>query len=450
MRVAPSGGRELKVARLRLHDPRLLFSHNGDGMKKLFIAAIFLISFFPLAVLAQFTTVSATVTDINGSAYAGCNGSISFVASPTATQQATLSGSTFQTSVVLNQCDSTGSFTVILADNNQVTDGHAPGQQVSQWRFNICASDRKTCFTSTITITGSTQNISATLQSVAKILAQSFNVIYAGNTAADNGSDAITGILASGTSTQSARDQIGISLTSIWAPNATSPVSPFHFGFDGLTFCSLAATNSVASTTITSCGTYSGNVGMTAAAGKTVTVTDLISGGVANAPTFGGTGTTTTTHTSGWWTKNQGSANVSGDSYGNRYDAQSGCGGTCWNIWEAGTGPNHLGDRLETMGAERNISYHNSAYPIVNTDETILCDTTSGGFTVTLPTAASALHSSSGGVFTIKQVAAANTCTVSSNGSFIDGAATYTGLSSQFKYVVVQSNGTQYYIIGNN
>ena len=162
-------------------------------MKKLIGVLVLLIA-ATVSAHAQFTTVTATVTDPNGIPYAGCNGSVSFVPSPTATQQPTLSGSLFQTSLVVNQCDATGTFTIIVADNNQVTDGHAPGQQVSQWKFDICASDKKTCFSANVTITGATQNISTTIQLAAALLPPSLSSMVAGVSIASFGARADSGI----------------------------------------------------------------------------------------------------------------------------------------------------------------------------------------------------------------------------------------------------------------
>src|SRR5215471_10345895 len=94
---------------------------------------------WPAASRAQtgFTKVSAQVLDPNNVVYAGCTGNASFVPAPTATTFPTLSGSVFNTVVVINSCDSAGNMTITLADNNLVSDGHPTGQQASQWKFAI-------------------------------------------------------------------------------------------------------------------------------------------------------------------------------------------------------------------------------------------------------------------------------------------------------------------------
>jgi len=86
-------------------------------------------------------------------------------------------------------------------------------------------------------------------------------------------------------------------------------------------------------------------------------------------------------------------------------------------------------------------------YTATDNDETIIADATSGAYSVTLPTAVG----NAGKKFTVKRVtAAANLITVATVAGNIDGSATYTGLSAQNKYVTVQSDGANYFIIANN
>lgn len=88
-----------------------------------------------------------------------------------------------------------------------------------------------------------------------------------------------------------------------------------------------------------------------------------------------------------------------------------------------------------------------SAFTATSSDSTITGDSTSGAFTVTLPTAASI----SGRIYTIKKIdASANAVTVGTTSSqTIDGSTTYP-LSSQWKFVMVQSDGANWIIIGAN
>jgi len=77
------------------------------------------------------------------------------------------------------------------------------------------------------------------------------------------------------------------------------------------------------------------------------------------------------------------------------------------------------------------------------THYTVLCDTSGGGFTVTLPAAATC----AGRVYVVKNKST-NTATVQGNGAeTIDGSNTY-ALSAQWQSVTIQSDGTAWYRIG--
>jgi hypothetical protein len=82
-------------------------------------------------------------------------------------------------------------------------------------------------------------------------------------------------------------------------------------------------------------------------------------------------------------------------------------------------------------------------YTATSADHTI--QVTATGHTITLPSAITFPNYK----FTIK-LTASGTCTVAtSGGQAIDGSSTYS-LSAQYKYVTVQSNGFNWFIIGNN
>jgi len=85
-----------------------------------------------------------------------------------------------------------------------------------------------------------------------------------------------------------------------------------------------------------------------------------------------------------------------------------------------------------------------AAYTATTLDSTILCNASGGTFTLTLPNATT----TSGVEYLIKKINTGNTVTVSAN-TLIDSASTYS-LSTIYKYVAVQSNGVQWYIIGQN
>ena len=127
---------------------------------------------FPLTNLAaaQFTTVSGTVIDPNGVAYA--NGTIVSVLILPGGTSPTLSGLPYTPPTQPVGLDSTGSFTIQLADNNVLLPA------ATKWNFTVCSAagtvqpaggKGPVCFTlsSPITITGTSQSISANLQAAA-------------------------------------------------------------------------------------------------------------------------------------------------------------------------------------------------------------------------------------------------------------------------------------------
>lgn len=137
------------------------------------LALLLLLGALPARPQSGFTVVSATpIKDPSGVPYVNCKGSASFVPSPSATQQALISGSTFQTDVPISSCDSFGNMTITLVDNSLVTDGHT-GSPASQWRINISSQDGKTNFFCLISTAGNTQDITAAIQACAAPLPSS-------------------------------------------------------------------------------------------------------------------------------------------------------------------------------------------------------------------------------------------------------------------------------------
>jgi hypothetical protein len=96
-------------------------------------------------------------------------------------------------------------------------------------------------------------------------------------------------------------------------------------------------------------------------------------------------------------------------------------------------------------GVKTAIATKTAAYTALATDSTLLCDATTAAFTVTLPAAAS----NSGLTYIIKKIdASVNAVTVDANlAETIDGALTKV-LSAQYAFVVIQSNGTNWFVIG--
>ena len=77
------------------------------------------------------------------------------------------------------------------------------------------------------------------------------------------------------------------------------------------------------------------------------------------------------------------------------------------------------------------------------TNYTVLCNTTGGSITITLPTNSSAI---TGRTYVIKKTVAANTCTINGNSSNIDSSSTQTVTNC----TQVQSDGTNWWRIANN
>ena len=134
------------------------------------------------------------------------------------------------------------------------------------------------------------------------------------------------------------------------------------------------------------------------------------------------------------------------------YCYASTCAAQAWWPYPAFVvGPNiHDGTKwgdamLEVQGSfSTDIKSKATSYTVDAGDSTIIITAT--GQTVTLPDATSHCK---GREYTIKLVAS-GTCTVATTSSqHIDAATTYS-LSAQYKYVKVQSDGTQWWIIANN
>jgi hypothetical protein len=129
-------------------------------MKKLLLL---LMVMMPLLACAQFTNVTATVQDSNGLIYANCSYSVSYVAPNGATSFPVFSGTTtaIRQQYTGTRCDSFGVLSIRIPANTSITPAS------SQWRFDICSYDGRTCFSYTTTVTGASQSISAGVQAAA-------------------------------------------------------------------------------------------------------------------------------------------------------------------------------------------------------------------------------------------------------------------------------------------
>jgi hypothetical protein len=127
--------------------------------------------FLTLPTAAQFTTVSGTVADPNGLPYA--NGAIT--ATLVTSASPTLNGFAYTPPTQPVGLNTAGSFTMRLADNTVLLPG------ATQWKFQVCSAGGTVqpaggkgpvCFTAgPLTISGSSQSITATLTAVALPLA---------------------------------------------------------------------------------------------------------------------------------------------------------------------------------------------------------------------------------------------------------------------------------------
>lgn len=97
----------------------------------------------------------------------------------------------------------------------------------------------------------------------------------------------------------------------------------------------------------------------------------------------------------------------------------------------------------------KTISNSDSPYAATVVDHTIVCNMDSGSITVNLPQHGSGIYSISGRMYTIKKLGAGNTLTINGTGTTIDGSATKS-LTSNYKYITVQSNGSAWHIISEN
>jgi len=140
------------------------------AMKKITHVALVLAGafLFTQTARAQFTAVSATVVDPNGIPYAG--GTVSAVLVPASPGNWTLSGNSYGGRIGTTSLDSTGSFTVQFGSNAIILPGG------SQWQITVNSNlggipmpmgTGGQSFTVTMSISGSTQNISTTLNAAA-------------------------------------------------------------------------------------------------------------------------------------------------------------------------------------------------------------------------------------------------------------------------------------------
>ena len=100
------------------------------------------------------------------------------------------------------------------------------------------------------------------------------------------------------------------------------------------------------------------------------------------------------------------------------------------------------GNVLASGGCSASLTTVTSNYTAGLTDSTVLSN---GASTITLPTASGV----AGRVYTVKNIHAGSVTLATTSSQTIDGAASY-ALSAQYKYVTVQSDGSNWFVIANN
>ena len=100
---------------------------------------------------------------------------------------------------------------------------------------------------------------------------------------------------------------------------------------------------------------------------------------------------------------------------------------------------------MSTSGLIATISTKTANYTLTTTDFTVLGNAAAGAFTLTLPTAVNA----SGQIYTLKKTdSSANVVTIATTSAqTIDGQSSYS-LAYQYQGVIVQSNNSNWVIVG--
>jgi hypothetical protein len=132
-------------------------------IKRLIAFSLFLL---PLPLAAQSTTVSTTaVTDTDGFTWSNGTYTITFVPNSSwpSPQSYTWSGGTLNTaSPITGSLNSSAAFSASVPSNTAITPAG------SQWKFTICPNASSGCFAVNLTVTGTTQDITAALNAAAQ------------------------------------------------------------------------------------------------------------------------------------------------------------------------------------------------------------------------------------------------------------------------------------------
>ena len=127
-------------------------------MKRILLALALVLAFAGVA-CAQYSTVSGTITDPNGTSYYSGNLTISLINN--SGQQATLGGNPVLQTVYETALDSTGSFSLTLPRNDQMV------PTTTQWNFQVTAKGGYAGFNVSITINSGSQSVSTAISAAA-------------------------------------------------------------------------------------------------------------------------------------------------------------------------------------------------------------------------------------------------------------------------------------------
>ena len=99
-----------------------------------------------------------------------------------------------------------------------------------------------------------------------------------------------------------------------------------------------------------------------------------------------------------------------------------------------------VGGKITLSSVQTTVASVSAAYTVPSSGNVVLASASSAAFTVTLPAVAAGLH-----VTVVKTDSSANVVTVAPASGTINGAATYTALSTQYKGAQFVSDGTNWF-----
>lgn len=130
-------------------------------MNKIFIAVLLML-FCAIDAQAQTTSVTATITDSDSIAWAGGSYSVTFVGTPGFSGTYQYQGSAFTPQKYTGALDNTGTFAATIPSNPSISPAG------TQWMFTLCPQASAGCSAITLSISGSSLNLSSTFSAQVK------------------------------------------------------------------------------------------------------------------------------------------------------------------------------------------------------------------------------------------------------------------------------------------